>query len=166
MNVSLRPATTADAARVARIWDAGWRDAHLGGVPDALVAARTRESFYKRAADRVRDTTVATMDGVVGGFIMVVRDEVEQVYVASEYRGTGIAQRLLAAAEQQVAFLGFAEAWLAVVASNKRARAFYERAGWLDRGPFAYQAYAEGGPIAVPAHRYTKAVTLQTGSES
>jgi ribosomal protein S18 acetylase RimI-like enzyme len=95
----------------------------------------------------------------VAGFIMVVRDEVEQVYVAAQHRGSGVAQRLLAAAERQVAENGFTEAWLAVVASNARARAFYARAGWLDRGPILYQASTEAGPISVPAHRYTKTVS-------
>jgi GNAT superfamily N-acetyltransferase len=155
----LRPATPGDTYRVAEIWCAGWRDGHLGGVPNELVAARTPDSFQRRAAERVRDTTVAIVDGSVAGFTMVVRDEVEQVYVAAEYRGRGVAQRLLAAAEQQVADNGFGEAWLAVVASNARARAFYTRAGWIDRGLFDYQAFEEAGPINVPAHRYTKCVS-------
>jgi ribosomal protein S18 acetylase RimI-like enzyme len=156
--ILLRPAIAGDAPDVVEIWCAGWRDGHLGGVPDELVAARTPESFRRRAAARVPDTTVATVGGSVAGFIMVVRDEVEQVYVAAEYRGRGVAQVLLAAAEQQVAANGFEEAWLAVVASNARARAFYARAGWIDRGLFDYQAWGEAGPFSVPAHRYIKPV--------
>jgi ribosomal protein S18 acetylase RimI-like enzyme len=158
--ILLRAATAEDAPRVAAIWCAGWRDGHLGGVPDELIAARTPESFHSRAGERVRDTTVATVDGSVAGFIMVVRDEVEQVYVAAEHRGRGVAQMLLTTAEKQVADNGFAEAWLAVVASNARARAFYARAGWIDQGLFDYQAYGDAGPIRVPAHRYTKRVSL------
>ena len=157
--ILLRPATLEDTPDVAEIWCAGWRDGHLGGVPEELVAARTPESFHKRAAGRIRDTTVAAIDETVAGFIMVAADEVEQVYVAARYRGSGVAQVLLAAAEQQVAANGFAEAWLAVVASNARARAFYARAGWIDQGLFDYQAYGESGPIVVPAHRYTKCVS-------
>jgi ribosomal protein S18 acetylase RimI-like enzyme len=161
--VLLCPATIDDAPYVAEIWNAGWRDGHLGGVPDELVAARTRDSFHKRAAERVCDTTVAIIDGSVAGFIMVVGDEVEQVYVAAEHRGSGASQRLLAEAEKQVAQKGFQEAWLAVVASNERARAFYARAGWIDRGLFDHQAYGEAGPINVPAHRYTKSLSPGTG---
>ena len=154
--IVLRPAVADDVPHVAAIWYSGWRDGHQGGVPNELAAVRTPDSFQRRAVQRVSDTTVATLDGLVVGFIMVVRDEVEQVYVAAEHRGRGVAQSLLTEAEQQVAANGFAEAWLAVVASNERARAFYARAGWIDRGPFDYQAAAEGGPISVPAHRYTK----------
>lgn len=157
--VQLRAATSDEAMEVAAIWCAGWRDGHLGGVPEELVAVRTPESFQKRAADRIQDTTVAIVDGSIAGFIMVVEDEVEQVYVGAQYRGQGIAQLLLAAAEQQVANNGFKEAWLAVVASNTRARAFYAKAGWIDSGLFDYQAYGESGPIAVLAHRYTKRVS-------
>jgi len=155
----LRPATAGDVEDVAEIWCAGWREGHLGGVPDELVAVRTSESFFRRAAGRIAHTTVATVDDLVAGFIMVVDDEVEQVYVAAPHRGTGVAQLLLAAAERQVSNNGFREAWLAVVAFNTRARAFYERAGWIDRGLFDYQASAETGPITVPAHRYTKRVS-------
>jgi NAD(P)-dependent dehydrogenase (short-subunit alcohol dehydrogenase family)/ribosomal protein S18 acetylase RimI-like enzyme len=157
--ILLRPGTVDDAPRVAGIWYAGWLDGHLGGVPEELVAVRTSASFRKRAAERVSDTTVATVAGSVAGFIMVVGDEVEQVYVAAEHRGSGVAQRLLSAAERLVADNGFEEAWLAVVASNRRARAFYSREGWTDHGPFDYQAYGEAGPIKVPAHRYTKRVS-------
>ena len=143
---------------VAEIWHLGWQDGHLGLVPQELADIRTEASFRTRAADRVDDTTVATVDGAVAGFVMVVGDEVEQVYVSSRHRGTGIAALLLAEAERQVRANGHGKAWLAVVAGNVRARAFYERAGWIDEGPFDYAAAAEEGPIAVPCRRYTKLV--------
>jgi GNAT superfamily N-acetyltransferase len=151
----LRPATDADAPAVATIWHLGWRDGHLGNVPDALLPARTRESFETRAAERVGDTTVAEIDGAVAGFVMVVGDEVEQVYVAAERRGSGVAGALLAEAERQVRAAGHEQAWLAVVAGNARARRFYERSGWTDDGAFDYNA---AGGIAVPSHRYVKTV--------
>jgi GNAT superfamily N-acetyltransferase len=156
--VEIRPARDADAAAVADIWSRGWRHGHLGHVPDALVAVRTPESFRVRAAERVGDTTVACVDGSVAGFVMVVGAEVEQVYVDPDRRGTGVAAPLLAEAERQVAAAGHAEAWLAVVAGNARARAFYEREGWRDDGAFEYQAVSASGPVTVPSHRYVKAV--------
>ena len=156
----LRPATPEDAPEVAEIWCNGWRDGHLGGVPEELVAVRTPESFRNRAANRVADTTVATVGGKLAGFTMVADDEVEQVYVAKEYRGTGVAARLLSEAERKIAQAGHQIAWLVAVASNARARAFYTRQGWTDGGPFLYQAHTENGPIPVPSHRYTKRLTL------
>jgi RimJ/RimL family protein N-acetyltransferase len=64
----------------------------------------------------------------------------------------------MAEAERQVSANGHDKAWLAVVAGNRRARAFYERAGWRDEGAFDYAAATERGPVAVPCHRYTKTV--------
>ncbi|WP_250037302.1 GNAT family N-acetyltransferase [Paractinoplanes maris] len=122
--VVLRPARPGDAEVVAVIWAAGWRDGHLGHVPDALVEARTLASFSVRASERVSDTTVAVVDGVVAGFVMVVADEVEQVYVDGNFRGGGVARVLLAEAERLVAVGGHTVAWLAVVPGNVRARRF------------------------------------------
>jgi GNAT superfamily N-acetyltransferase len=155
-NVTLREATQQDVDDVADIWHLGWQDGHLGSVPQELIDARTEASFRSRAVERVGDTTVATVDGVVAGFVMVVDDEVEQVYVSDLHRGTGVAALLLDEAERQVRAKGFGNAWLAVVAGNARARAFYQRQGWSDEGAFEYAAGHPGEPIPVPAHRYTK----------
>jgi GNAT superfamily N-acetyltransferase len=155
-HVTLRTARAEDASDIAEIWHLGWQDGHLGFVPQELVDVRTEDSFRRRASERILDTTVATVDGAVVGFVMVVNDEVEQVYVSAAYRGTGAAALLIGEAERQVRANGHRKAWLAVVAGNARARAFYERAGWVDEGPFDYGAAAEDGPIAVPCRRYTK----------
>lgn len=154
----LRFASPDDAPAIARIWHAGWRDGHLGHVADDLVAMRTRESFDERAAQRVGDTVVADVDGAVAGFIMVVGDEVEQVYVAAEHRGTGLATVLLDKAERLVAANGHHRAWLAVAPGNTRARRFYQRSGWTDEGLIAYPAATSSGPMPVPCHRYVKDV--------
>lgn len=156
--MTLRAAHPDDAPTIAAIWHQGWQDGHLGLVPDALTAVRTAESFRVRAPQRIDDTTVLTVDGAVAGFVMVVGDEVEQVYVSAAHRGSGTADALLAEAERIVRVHGFTSAWLAVVPGNERARAFYERRGWSDEGRFAYDAAVDGGTIAVPCHRYTKVV--------
>jgi GNAT superfamily N-acetyltransferase len=187
MTVTLRPAEATDVDAVAAIWYSGWRDGHLGHVPDELVVIRTKESFWTRGSDRIADTTVAIADrraadpvaagspgagagpaipapagagsgGEVAGFVMVVGDEVEQVYVSADHRGSGVAGVLIAEAERQVKANGYGEAWLAVATGNKRARRFYERSGWTDAGAFDYPADTETGPVAVPCHRYTKQV--------
>ena len=164
-DVTLRAARAEDTDEIAEIWRLGWRDGHLGLVPRELADVRTEASFRTRASERTSDTTVATVDGAVVGFVMVVDDEVEQVYVATAYRGTGVARILIGEAERQVEANGHRKAWLAVVAGNARARAFYERAGWVDEGPFDYAAAAEDKTIAVPCRRYTKLLYRFAGSE-
>lgn len=154
-----RPARDEDALEIAAIWYEGWRDGHLGNVPDELVAVRTEDSFSLRASQRIGDTVVAVVDGRVAGFVMVVDDEVEQVYVSRRHRGAGVAAALLAEAERLVRANGHDRAWLAVVPGNARARRFYERSGWTDEGPFDYPASSDRGTIPVPAHRYVKQLT-------
>jgi len=152
----LRPGTVADAEAVADLWHAGWHDAHPGHVPDGLTAGRTLAAFHERAPRRVADTTVAEVDGSLAGFVMVVGDEVEQVYVGPSARGTGLAATLLTEAERQVATGGHEVAWLAVVAGNARARWFYERCGWFDQGDLPYEVEAGGTTYVSPCRRYTK----------
>ncbi|WP_410653053.1 GNAT family N-acetyltransferase [Amycolatopsis sp. cmx-4-54] len=158
MPLTLRPATPADADAVAKIWYHGWQDGHLGNVPESLVRIRTRESFWERAAERVGDTTVALASGEVAGFVMVVGDEVEQVYVSSDHRGSGVAGVLLTEAERLVSEGGHSRAWLAVAPGNARARRFYERCGWVDDGEFDNRVAGPEGLVLVPCRRYVKTV--------
>jgi GNAT superfamily N-acetyltransferase len=151
---TLRPATADDMSRVADLWHAGWHDAHPGHVPEELTASRTLAEFQARAPGRVGDTTVAELDGELAGFVMVVGDEVEQVYVAPAHRGTGVAEVLLDEAVRQVASAGHGEAWLAVVEGNARARRFYERRGWHDDGALPYEVVSGGRTLISPCRRY------------
>lgn len=54
----------------------------------------------------------------------------EVIAVAKEAEGTGVAQDLLAAAEQQAAKQGALTMTLHVISTNSRARRFYERVGY------------------------------------
>ena len=154
----LRAAKDADVERIADIWYQGWLGAHVGRVPDALVEHRQPSHFRELAAKRVPLTTVAVIDDQVAGFVTVHDDEVEQIYVAADARGGGVAGALLRFAEEAIA-QRFDAAWLAVVAENARARRFYERNGWRDGGAFDYSAEASGGRIPVPCRRYEKELT-------
>jgi putative acetyltransferase len=156
---SIRPADGGDMAAVAELWHEGWHDGHAGHVPDGLTAARTLAAFHERTPSRVADTTVAVSDdGELLGFVMVVDDEVEQVFVGRTARGSGLAPLLLAEAERQVAAAGHVSAWLAVVTGNARARAFYEKQGWTDAGDLPYEVTAGGERFVSPCRRYVKSV--------
>ena len=155
---SIRPAEDADMAAVADLWHEGWHDGHAGQVPDGLTAVRTLAAFHERTPARVADTAVAVDGGSLLGFVMVVGDEVEQVFVARSARGTRVAEDLLAEAERLVAAGGHDTAWLAVVVGNARARRFYERCGWSDAGDLPYEVTAAGQTFVSPCRRYVKRV--------
>ena len=155
----IRPATAAEMSAVADLWHEGWHDGHAGHVPDGLTEARTLGAFHERTPSRVADTLVAVgASAELLGFVMVVSDEVEQVFVGRAARGTGLAVDLLTEAERRVAAGGHDQAWLAVVAGNARARRFYEKFGWDDEGDLPYEVTAGGQTFVSPCRRYVKGV--------
>jgi GNAT superfamily N-acetyltransferase len=154
VSYSIRKATTDDVGDVARIWHSGWNDGHLGHVPRELLPFRREEDFVSRVPDRLETMWVAESQGTVVGFVVVRVDEIEQLFVDRRARGTGVATVLLRTGESEIRKAGHRRAWLAVVAGNDRARAFYAREGWRDSGPFTYMAETEAGPFAVPSRRY------------
>jgi GNAT superfamily N-acetyltransferase len=157
MRIELREATPADVDDIATLWCAGWVDAHEGRVPASLLEHRSLESFRGQVPFRLDTTTIAIVDGRLAGFVMTHGDEIEQIYVGPEFRGTGVAGRLLRHGEDVIAGT-HGRAWLAVVDGNHRARRFYERSGWHDRGPFETQAWTTDPTttIAVPVRRYER----------
>ena len=89
------------------------------------------------------------------GFIMVVDDEVEQVYVSALHRGTGVADVLMDEAERQARANGYGKAWLAVVAGNA-STGLLRASRMVGRGTVRLRRQGDAGPIVVPCHRYTK----------
>ena len=156
--MDLRPAMPDDAEAIAAVWYEGWVDGHLGHVPKALEPHRTLDHFRRRVPPRIARTTVAEVDGRVVGFVTILDDEVEQVFVGRGARGAGVADALMRHAEERIA-ARFDVAWLAVANGNARARRFYERIGWRDAAAIDYHAEIEGGSVPVPCRRYEKAFT-------
>jgi ribosomal protein S18 acetylase RimI-like enzyme len=106
--------------------------------------------------------SVAALDGSVVGFVATKDDEIDQLFVDAAARGLGVADTLLRAGEDAIAAAGHPDAWLAVVATNARARRFYERNGWSDGGEFSYTTDAPGGTIEVPCRRYVKQLSMRS----
>ncbi len=155
---SLRPGTAEDAAAVADMWHSGWHDAHPGHVPDGLTARRTLEAFHERAPLRVADTTVATVDARSPASSWSSTTRSSRSTSPARTAAAVLAGALLAEAERQVAAGGHRTAWLAVVVGNERARAFYERQGWIDGGDLPYEVTALGHTYLSPCRRYIKRV--------
>lgn len=164
----LRPAHTTDIDAIVDVWFGGWREAHLGQLPEALLTHRSEQTFRDRIPEIISACTVATVDDRVVGIVVTADDEIEQLYVAPDQRGTGVAAALLGHGETKIAGR-YQRAFLAVVDGNARARHFYERHGWYDAGPFDYHAWTSTGEqITVPCRRYEKALgnTQQRGGTS
>lgn len=152
----LRPAATTDIDAIVDVWFTGWREAHLGHVPDALLVHRSVETFRHRIPEILGATTVAIVDHRVVGLVVTADDEIEQLYVAPDHRSTGIATALLHHGETEIAN-EHRSAFLAVVDGNTRARRFYERHGWHDVGTFDYCAWTSTAEqVTVPCRRYER----------
>ena len=155
--ITLRPASPADAGDIAALWHRGWIDGHLGHVPEALHAHRHLTDFEQRVPPRIPTTTVATLGPELVGFVTLHDDEIEQLYVAASARGGGVATALIRHGERMIAER-YATAWLAVAVGNARARRFYEKQGWSDVAALDYPAETAAGPILLPCRRYEKVV--------
>jgi ribosomal protein S18 acetylase RimI-like enzyme len=151
--VSIRPAQPRDAAAIALIHVRTWQAAYRGQLPqhflkslDAEIQQRTArwEGFIANAASRRHVQLVAEESGRVVGFVTFGPSEDEPVdpdvgqvyaiYVDSGYWDRGYGRDLFAAAVRGLTEAGFGAATLWVLESNRRARRFYEAAGWVTDG--------------------------------
>jgi ribosomal protein S18 acetylase RimI-like enzyme len=153
--MSVRPAEAAELDHLARVWYDGWQDAHLHIMPAELARIRTLESFRERLEAALPDVRVVGPFPTPVGFCIVKGDELYQLYVSGEARGSGAAATLVADAEGRLAARGVETAWLACAIGNDRAARFYEKCGWRRVGTVAYQPDAADG-AALDVWRYEK----------
>ena len=107
----------------------------------------SRSALKRLLAVMTADCRVAEIDGRVAGYVAILFRAgtlVARIYsiaVDPAYRGRGVAQGLIAAAEQAARSRGARSLRLEVRASNKAALSLYERAGFtfLERKPGYYQ---------------------------
>jgi GNAT superfamily N-acetyltransferase len=149
MAMSARAAETGEIDHLARLWHEGWNDAHGKLAPEALVRARTLDSFRERLAAALEDTRVIGPVGAPLGLCMLKDDELNQLYVARPARGTGAAAVLIADGEARLAARGFATAWLACAIGNARAARFYEKCGWAMAREVVNRLETQGGVFEV-----------------
>ena len=153
--MSVRPADAAELDHLAKVWYDGWQDAHARILPAELTRIRTRKSFRDRLEAALADVRVVGPFPTPVGFCIVKGDELYQLYVSAEARGSGVAAALVADAEARIAAGGVEVAWLACAIGNERAAKFYEKCGWRRAGTVAYEAEASSG-ISLEVWRYEK----------
>ncbi len=153
---TIRRAETSEIAALARLWHAGWQDGHAAVLPAELTRLRTLESFEDRLPAMLADVRVIGDPGALLGFCYIKHDELDQLFVAPEARGAGIAAALVADAEARLAAHGVTTAWLACAIGNDRAARFYEKCGWTLTGTVTIRTDTNEGPFDLDVWRYEK----------
>ena len=161
--MDVRAATEAETGPLSRVWYDGWHDAHARIVPAELTRLRTLESFADRLRTAPRDIRVAGPFGAPVGFYMLKGDELYQLYVAAQSRGSGVATALIADAEARLAENGVETAWLACAIGNERAAKFYEKCGWHRARTMVSHLETPNGRFALEVWRYEKRLARPTG---
>ena len=147
MEPILRLARLEDAPALAVVAVETWRAAYTGLMPDELIAKMNLERRERRftevleAADPVKRMWVAERDGAVVGWASSgpCRDEdaadttgeLYGLYVLQDHWGSGAGRRLMQRVIDDFAQREMAPVLLWVLTANKRARHFYERAGFV-----------------------------------
>lgn len=139
-----------------QVWHDAWREAHAHLLPEKLIRLRTLESFRARLRANREAVRVAGPVGSPLGFCWVRGDELFQLFVHREARGTGVAQALMADGEARLAEAGVVTAWLACAIGNHRAARFYEKCGWAMVGVYPNVAETPEGPMTLEVWRYEK----------
>ncbi|MFO7921073.1 MAG: GNAT family N-acetyltransferase [Nioella sp.] len=152
----LRPATQDDVPALARLWHAGWHEAHAAYTPAALTRLRTVEDFARRLRDALPDIRMAGPALRPLGFCAIRDDELYQLFVADAARGTGLAGRLLADGETRLAARGVGLARLLVGIGNERAGRFYARHGWQETGSVETRVDSSAGPFCLTLRSFAK----------
>jgi GNAT superfamily N-acetyltransferase/uncharacterized damage-inducible protein DinB len=156
MPVDVRAAEEAEIDSLARIWYEGWREAHVHLAPAELTRVRTLESFRDRLEAALPAIRVAGPVGGALGFCIVKDDELYQLFVTPQARGTGVAAALIADGEARLSALGVETAWLACAIGNDRAARFYEKSGWRRAGTMVNHLETTAGTFLLEVWRYEK----------
>lgn len=156
--MKVRDAEEQEVDVLAQLWYEGWQDAHAEIVPGELKRIRTRDSFTERMRAALATVRVAGPPGAPVGFHMLKEDELYQLYVSAQARGSGVAAALIADAEARLADAGFETGWLACAIGNDRAAKFYEKSGWRRVGNMINRLETPDGMFDLEVWRYEKRV--------
>lgn len=156
--MQVREAEKGEIDGLAKIWYEGWHDAHARIVPAELTRLRTFDNFRERLLTALPNIRVVGPPGAPLGFCVVKDNELYQLFVSAEARGTGVAAALIADAEARLSESGVETAWLACAIGNDRAARFYEKSGWRRVRKMINYAETSSGVFPLEVWRYEKSL--------
>lgn len=109
--------------------------------------------------ENLPDTRIAVDGSKLLGFCMTKEDELYQMYVSQQARGSGVAQALIKDAESRIKAAGHEMAWLACAMGNERASRFYEKTGWVKAGQRVVNLDTSEGAFPMEVWRFEKQMT-------
>lgn len=148
----IRSAKTEDAEAVSLVHVRSWQSAYRGLIGDEVLngldaTLERRNAYWERllADDDVGHVhLVAEQEGQVVAFLSAgpARDddlggrpaEIPVIYALEEVWGQGLGAGLMNEAYRRLSALGYTQVALWVLDTNERARAFYEKGGFLADG--------------------------------
>lgn len=132
-----------DRFSVSRIYEESWRYAYKGIVPQSFLDGISEGSWVKNLDREGIFHLVAVEDGKLIGTSSYCKSRFERyaecgeiisIYFLPECIGKGHGKKLLAAAVEKLAEMGFRDVFLWVLEENHNARAFYEHCGFFPSG--------------------------------
>jgi len=127
MKVSIRHMTSTDYTACQRVAVAAARSSYAQFLSPELLQKVTNPAS---PLDQVELRLIAEVNGSVAGFVEINGSHIETLFVDPQYQGMGVGADLLNAAERCVE----GDVTLSVFTVNPRARAFYERHGYMLTG--------------------------------
>jgi GNAT superfamily N-acetyltransferase len=139
-----RVAAVTDAAAIARVHVASWRETYPGLLPDdyldAMDVGEHEDRWLRTLQDPYRRSAVFVVEhaGRVAGFASAGRErdgdrrydgELYAIYLMRAAQGVGLGRALVEAAAAALAIRGLTSMVVWVLRENRPARSFYERMG-------------------------------------
>jgi ribosomal protein S18 acetylase RimI-like enzyme len=134
-------AKTGDAAALASVFEAAWREAYLGIIPGVTLDkmfARRGERWWRSTVTRGRPLAVLDIGQGVAGYASYGRcrdrslpaeGEIDELYLAPEYQGVGFGKRLFRAVRNDLLDREVKQFVVWSLSDNERACDFYQRMG-------------------------------------
>ncbi|HBE83816.1 MAG TPA: GNAT family N-acetyltransferase [Pyrinomonadaceae bacterium] len=154
--MDVRPALRSEIDAIARLWHDSWQEAHSEILPEGHAQFWTLATFEKVLCSDITKVHVVGPIGKPLGLSIVKDDELNQIHVNKESRGTGVAKALIDDAERRISRAGNRIAWLACGIGNSRAARFYEKCGWHLASVFTHELKTPAGSFQLDVWRFEK----------